>query len=236
MSETTSDRPALRAPFALIAVVFVALTLLAVVVGQRLWERYSPELPKSLFHVPSDVSYAARIDLPNPALERAIEPVLRALDAPRRPGLDPRHERLVKKGRPLAGSVSEVALARGPGADDWVITASGDLPATGLLEAISEVLQEEGWSWQLDLGRGRLVAPEGIALGQAPDGTLILASDPVRLARAQKRDTGEPPRNVAHGVFPDRAEVERTSGELAALLAARFERGLASPGAPGAAR
>ena len=87
-------------------------------------------------------------------------------------------------------------------------------------------LKEEGWTWTLDAAGGTLVAPEGISIGLASDGTVILASSRSRLLRAQKRDTGEPSRNVARGVFPEVAELTGFSAELAKRLRASSEPGL----------
>ena len=123
-------------------------------------------------------------------------------------------------------SIGELAVARGPRDGDFLITASGGIPEEGLLEAIFEVLKEEGWTWTLDAAGGTLVAPEGISIGLASDGTVILASSRSRLLRAQKRDTGEPSRNVARGVFPEVAELTGFSAELAKRLRASSEPGL----------
>lgn len=221
MTLAATERPALRASFVLVGIVFVALAGVAVLVGRQIWTSYSPAMPKTLFHVPNDSTYAARIDLPNPALETAVRPLLDVLNGSH-PGLGTRQARFeARTGVKLRQAIRELAVAQGPDADDWVITASGELPSANLLEAISEILKEEGRLWQLDAAQGRLVGPSGMALGLATDGTLILASDLRRLERAQKRDTGEPARSVARGVFPEEDEVAERSRDLAKRVQTR---------------
>lgn len=221
MTEASTERPTLRVSFTVAGLVMLALAALAVVAGHRLWQSYGSAMPKSLFHVPNDSTYAARIELPNAELEAAVRPLLDVIDASRG-GLPSRCARLAQRGGvDLKRAVREIAIGQGPEAGDWVVTASGDLPSTGLIEAIAAVLKEEGWAWRHEPEQARLVAPEGIALGQATDGTLILASDLTRLARAQKRDTGEPARAVARGVFPEPEQVGRSALELSNALRTR---------------
>lgn len=153
-------------------------------------------------HLPADVSAALRIDVERVVL---FDPVRRHL-LPLVSELGPEGtaapanfagSRLARfeeaTGMRLGADLRELVWASGPAASDWILVIGGKFPRAGLVVALEKVLAEEGFVW---VRRGsELEAPTGLALGQAADGVLILASSLVRLrialeARDAYRDMG----------------------------------------------
>jgi hypothetical protein len=138
-------------------------------------------------HLPPDTTAAARIDVEQvvlfaPVRKHLIPLVNEIGDAP---GREPRLQRIAREtGVKVALELRELVLARGPSSSDWVLVIGGRFPDHGLIEGIDRVLRGEGTAWRLSADGRSLLGPSGIALGQAKDAALVLASNPARLAQA----------------------------------------------------
>jgi len=138
-------------------------------------------------HLPPDTTAAARIDVEQVVLFAPVRKHLIPLvdeigDAP---GLEPRLQRITREtGVKVALELRELVLARGPTSADWVLVIGGRFPDHGLIEGIDRVLRGEGAVWRVSADGRSIVGPSGIALGQAKDAALVLASSSARLALA----------------------------------------------------
>lgn len=142
-------------------------------------------------HLPANTQAAVRLDLEKVVL---YEPIRRHVlplaneharaasgAGPARPT---RLERIQNAtGIELGVDLRELVLGWGPGAADWVLVVGGRFRREGVLAGLERVLREEGHSWSRTADGLALVSPEGFALGQATDGSLIAASGE-RLLRA----------------------------------------------------
>lgn len=162
------------------------LALLAFVAYRQLlyYER------RAIEHVPARAELAVRVDLEQVVL---FEPVRRHL----LPLLDraavgdiapsPSSSRLVRlreAGLNLGLDLREVVFARLEQGTGWVVALGGIFGDGPLLPRIERVLQDEPGA-RLRAERGMIILqPSGVALGQADDGILLLASDAALLERA----------------------------------------------------
>lgn len=145
---------------------------------------------RAIEHVPAGAELALRVDVEQVVLfepvRRHLLPLLdRALlgDVARPPS-SPRLVRLREAGVNLALDLREVVFARlGPGAG-WVLALGGIFGTEPLLPRIEQALrQEPGIRWSSERGM-IILQPSGVALGQANDGTLLIARDAALLERA----------------------------------------------------
>jgi hypothetical protein len=84
----------------------------------------------------------------------------------------------------LGRDLREVVVARGPRPDDWVLAAGGMFATSGVVEGLAALLREQGQPWQLTADHRTAQGPGGLALGQATDGVVLLASSRGRLEAA----------------------------------------------------
>lgn len=181
-----------RVSWKLVMGALAALTLAAVVSAVVIYEKYIQYDRIAALHLPSDTTAVARVDVEKLAL---YDPVRRHLlpllddswgGASAGPSsLPARRERIrVRTGVDLAIDLREIVVARGPTWNDWVVVVSGKFPHHGVVTGMAKVLAEEGAGWQLSPDKQSLLAPTGVALGQAADGSVILASSAARLGQA----------------------------------------------------
>jgi len=76
----------------------------------------------------------------------------------------------------LGFDLREILVATAQGGQRWVLVLGGLFPSQGLVTSLERALAAEGVSGVTRAGDALLFAPWGVALGQAPDGTLIVAS------------------------------------------------------------
>jgi hypothetical protein len=141
-------------------------------------------------HVPAGAELALRVDLEQVVLfeplRRHLLPLLdRALvgDVARTPSSS-RLLRLRQAGLNLGLDLREVVFARLERGAGWVLVLGGIFGAEPLLPRIERVLREEP-GMRSRSERGMIILqPSGVALGQADDGTLLIASDAALLERA----------------------------------------------------
>lgn len=132
-------------------------------------------------HLPPGAQGALRIDLEKVVLfepvRRHILPLAEERSGPAAGARPSRLDRIQSAtGIELAVDLRELMLGWGPGAADWVVVLGGRFPRKGVLEGLERVLQEEGVPWRRSADGVALLAPGGIALGQATDGALVGAS------------------------------------------------------------
>lgn len=180
--------------------VFALLLAAGVSLGVFIHGRYVAAERVIARHLPADAALVLRWDVEKVT---TFEPTRRYLlplvdqprtttDEPAPASADGRTERLRKaSGMSLGRDLRELAVVVGPGGDDWMIAVGGSFPKGQLLPASQPVLAAEGWHWTSGPA-GALVAPEGVALGQAADGTVLLASSGGLLARALPAAKDEP--------------------------------------------
>jgi hypothetical protein len=146
-------------------------------------------------HLPTGVGFAGRLDLEQVLL---FEPVRRHLfplidklpltSSPASRSTSKANYRLTRL-RELAGvnvglDLREILVAGGEETDDWVLVLGGLFQRQGLVRAIESLLREEQVPGLAREGDVLSFQPWGIALGQAADGSLILASNRRTLASA----------------------------------------------------
>jgi len=183
-----STPPAARKsrPFGWVAVVFVVLLAAGFALGVVVYRRYVAYQPVAGRHVPADAFGSARFDLTHVTLyepfRRSLFPLVDAL--PSAVASRDRRARLEQRGVHVAGQVREVMTAFGPAPSDWVVVLGGTLPREGLAALVADVLRAEGLN-VASAGPGFTVGgAQGLTLGQAEDGALVVASSPGRLQAA----------------------------------------------------
>ncbi|MEP7052309.1 MAG: hypothetical protein ABJB12_18225 [Pseudomonadota bacterium] len=135
-------------------------------------------------HLPDDTTLAVRIDvetllISDPVRSRLLPLFDQGVVGPAT--LKPRHDRFrAHTGVELGRDLREIVL--GVSKSGWVLVFGGKFPRTGLVEALQITLAEEHTAAQLT--NGVLQVQGGPAVGQAPDGALVVASDPQRLQAA----------------------------------------------------
>jgi hypothetical protein len=131
-------------------------------------------------HLPPAATSAVRVDLEKVVLyEQFRKHLLPLIDDLRRDSGDQRPPRLkriqAKTKIELALDIREIAAARGAGGK-WAIVVGGKFPKHGVIEGLAEVLREEGIEARLEANPRRLIVPSGVSIGQAEDGSIIVAS------------------------------------------------------------
>jgi hypothetical protein len=183
---------------------------------------------RAIEHVPAGAELALRVDLEQVVL---FEPVRRHL----LPLIDralvgnvahsPSSARLVRlreAGLNLGLELREVVFARLERGAGWVLALGGIFGGEPLLPRIEQVLREEP-DVRSSSERGMIILqPSGVALGQADDGTLLIASDAALLERTLPPSRGY----EAVGLSPSSAAA---LGALASWLGARSSASAGSP-------
>jgi hypothetical protein len=175
------ERPAWRISFRGLMLVVLGLSLVALVAGRYVYQRYGGYTPLALVHVPPGMRYRARVELGDQARLAALMPLLDALD-PRRSRLPALEQKL---GVSAATAAHEVAFGRGADPSDFVVVLGLQLQAgTGLsaAKALCEVLNADGIRAQPNLPSDDAAAACRLAGGGlvagTPDGALVVASRP----------------------------------------------------------
>jgi hypothetical protein len=174
--------------FVVVGGVFALLLAVGVSLGVYIHGRYVAAPRVVARHVPADATLVVRWDVEKvttfePTRRFLLPLVDTARGAKAATSGDSRTERLRKAtGLSLGRDVRELAVVAGPGRDEWAIIAAGSFPKVDLVGESERLLAGEGWTWAN--GDAGLVAPEGVAFGQAADGAVVLASSPASLARA----------------------------------------------------
>lgn len=172
-------------PWRFVATGLIATTALLVVVVVYGYVRFVRYDRVAITHLPADTTAAIVVQVEHVKLfdpmRKHLIPLIDDID--KKPGAG-RLDRLRKQGLNLGFDLREVAAARGQRWQDWVVVLSGKFPRTGAVGMVAGVLHDDGAGWKLSEDRGTLVAPSGAALGQADDGSLVLASSAQELAAA----------------------------------------------------
>lgn len=188
-----TERQGFQVSWKLVMAALAALTIAAAVGAFVIFKKYIQYDRTAALHLPPDTTAAARVDVEKLALfdpaRRHLFPLLDDSFGNAGPSsLPSRHERIeVRTGVDLSIGLREIVVARGPRWSDWVLVLSGKFPRTGVVTGMAKVLSEEGAPWHLAADRKSLLGPGGVALGQATDGSIILASTAARLAQALPR-------------------------------------------------
>lgn len=179
---------------------FVLLAVLVLLVGGAAagyWHFFHYE-PVGARHVPAGSTIAVRVDLQEIALfgpvRRHLWPVFleepQATSHPAETSLADRIQRAT--GIDLGRDVRELIFVNHGRTDSgkWLLIIGGKFPR-GVVSALARLAQEEKAGWELSPAKDALVSKSlGIALGQAADRTLILASDSATLALALPEQEG----------------------------------------------
>lgn len=172
----------------------LALVLAGAGVTAAYWHYFHYE-PVGARHVPRGSSMALRVDFQEIAL---FEPVRRHLwpvffeeaSSPAEATFSARIEKAT--GLKLAYDLREVIFVNHGRTDSgqWLVILGGKIPR-GMVGALAKLAQEENAAWELTPSKDALVSRRlGIALGQASDRTLILASDLATLTLALPAQDG----------------------------------------------
>lgn len=144
---------------------------------------------RAIEHVPAGAELALRVDLEQVVLfepvRRHLLPLVdRALLGAAPPAPPSRLARLREAGVNLGMDLREAVFARVQPGDGWSLALGGIFGSEPLLPRIEAVLRAEPGARLRAEGAMLVLEPSGVALAQAEDGVLILASDPALLARA----------------------------------------------------
>jgi hypothetical protein len=195
--------------FLVVGGVFALLLSLGVSLGVHIHRRYVAAERVVARHLPFDATLVVRWDVEKvTTFEPTRRYLLPLVDSPRAVRPAARTELLKQAtGLNLGRDLRELALVFGPRGDDWAVLVGGSFPKTDLLAASERLLAAEGWRWTR-AGSDRLTAPEGVALGQATDGTVAFASSTGFLTRVLPVSAEEPqvPRTGAGGLVARVAE------------------------------
>lgn len=188
---TTSRRPGTRVSWKLVMGGLAALTLAAVVGAAVIYKKYIQYDLIAARHLPPDTTAAARVDVDQLALYDPVRKHLLPLlddsfgNVRGQSALPSRRKRIqVRTNIDLAIDLREILVARGRTWNDWVMVVAGKFARHGVVTGMAKVLAEEGARWRLSTDRKTLLGPRGLALGQASDGSVILASSRARLRMA----------------------------------------------------
>lgn len=188
-AETGSDRPATSArALAVLSCLGAAALVVVAYVAYRELIHYDR---RAVEHVPAGAELALRVDLEQLVL---FEPVRKHLlplvdHAPlappdSEPGGVPRLLRLREEaGLNLVLDLRELVFARVPDGR-WVLALGGLFGSRPLLSGVEEVLRHEPALRLRREATSLILEPSGLALGQAEDGVLLIASDAALLERA----------------------------------------------------
>lgn len=186
------------------AVSFRSLAFAALVFGcliaAGIWLAYTKLIHyerRAALHLPPRPDFVARLEVEQVALfepvRRHLLPLINRLPLERAPDHADERDRLTllrqDAGLNLAFDLREIVIATSQGGQDWVLVLGGLFPSQGLVSSIERALESEGVSGLTRAGDALLFAPWNVALGQASDGTLIVASDPDALQSALSPST-----------------------------------------------
>ena len=177
--------------FRVVAGGLLAVTLLAIVGMAFAYFKMLHYEPVAALHLPSDTRLAARVNLENVLLfepvRKHVLPLMTELDKEPSRAKSSLAKRLEQKtGVNLWMDLRELLVARGPSSDDWLLALGGIVPDVNLLSGLRDFLNEAGFQgWSLSMsGDALLHRPSGVAVGQAEDRIVLVASDIARLRSA----------------------------------------------------
>jgi len=170
-------------------------------------------------HLPPQADFVARLEVEQVALfepvRRHLLPLVNRLPFEHATGhagaaeLDRLALLRQHAGLNLGFDLREILVATSQGGQHWVLVLGGLFPNHGLVASIEGALQTEGVSGLTRVDDVLMFAPWNVALGQAADGTLILASDPDALRGALSPST----RSVELGIASEGAGSAFLSGD-----------------------
>jgi hypothetical protein len=240
ISEEAPDRRSGGQSYKRIYVAFFGLLLVAGTVAAVMYFKLLHYERAAALHLPPDTTVVARIDVENVVLFEPVRKHLLPLANELRAGdpkLKSRLKRLEQHTRiELAVDLREIAVARGSAPGDWVIVFGGLFPKQNVVSGLRQVFAEEGLQGDLSSDGTRLTLGNGLTLGQAEDGCILIAASAARLESALPRqDTfqrlllardgaggfalaGDFARALADAPFvsavPELREITRVQGEL----------------------
>jgi len=178
-------------PWALVWAIFALTILAAMAAGAYIYFVLMRYERVAVRHVPAESVAAVRWDVEQAVLyepiRRHVLPVIdRRLASSSGLTSEPDGlERLQAATKiNLGRDLREVVVAQGPGADDWVVAIGGMFANGGVVEGLVRLLNEPGTVWRLSADQRSATGPGGLALGQAADGVVLLASSTERLGAA----------------------------------------------------
>jgi hypothetical protein len=148
---------------------------------------------RALAHVPAGAELVARLNVEKVPLfepvRRHLLPLIDKLPLLRTPPNDAlsgegRLARLRNMGFNIAVDLREIVIADVSEPPGWVVVLGGLYDADGFVPTVEAVLRAEAVTGVTRVGDTLRFAPSGVMLGQAADGSLIVASDPTTLASA----------------------------------------------------
>jgi hypothetical protein len=169
-------------------VAFFGLLFAAGVAAAVMYVKFFHYRRVAALHLPADTTVAARIDVEDVVLFEPVRKHLLPLADTVRvgdPRLKPRLKRLEQHTRiEFVIDLREIAVARGPRPEDWVVIFGGLFPKENVVTGLRRVFEEEGISPQLSPSGRSFSLPGGLALGQAEDGCIMIAATAERLESA----------------------------------------------------
>lgn len=175
------------------AVSFRSLAFAALVFGcliaAGMWVAYAKLIHyerRATLHLPPEPDFVARLEVEQVALfepvRRHLLPLINRLPLAHAPdhagAIASDRLALLREhaGLNLGFDLREILVATAQGGQRWVLVLGGLFPRQGLVSSIERALAADGVSGLTRAGDALLFAPWDVALGQATDGTLILAS------------------------------------------------------------
>ncbi len=171
-------------------VFFGLLVCAAIAAGVMYWKFLYYERVAAL-HLPEDITFAARVDVEQAVMFEPVRKHLFSLVnelAVADPRLKPRAQRIQQHTRvEFAVDLREVLVALGPRRGDWMVALGGLFPKENLVSALQQVFIEEGQQPKLAPDGRLFTLANGLAVGQAEDGCILIAASAARLEAALPR-------------------------------------------------
>jgi hypothetical protein len=141
-------------------------------------------------HVPGEMVRAARLEVEQVAafdpVRREVLPALDVLVQGDRAGQLPDVVSAIgqRTGIELVRDLREIVVAEGRDGGAWVVALGGRFPRSGVVTGLVAALGGPATGWHHDDAKDVATGPGGLALGQADDGVIVVASSRALLERA----------------------------------------------------
>jgi hypothetical protein len=173
----------------------IGLAVVAVFAAIVIYQRVLAYDHSAVRHLPPDTLEVARIDVERVLVYEPMRqhwvPLVDSLGLPLSAPSEPRLARLHRATRIELGlDLREIVFGRGARPGEWVLVLGGKFPKENVVAGIARVLDDEGPRWQVSPdGKVAVSQSNGLAIGQADDGAIVIAptEDRVRSALEPSR-------------------------------------------------
>lgn len=168
----------------------ILLGVVAVFAAIVIYQRVLAYDPTAIRHLPPDTLEVARIDVERvlvyEPMRKHLFPLVDVLGLPMSAPSEPRLARLHRATQVELGlDLREIVIGRGAHPGEWVVVLGGKFSKKNVVPGIARVLDDEGPHWQVSAdGKVAVAEKSGLAIGQADDGTIVIAPTEERVRSA----------------------------------------------------